>query len=361
MSLEREKSKQVANTGIEGSVDPQKKTYFSLKNVFVPSHWRKGGDSSSEEVNKSTSRESIVVGSCHKQSEVVIYNGPKAVDEKEGSGGVEGAEKEALFDRIAENYYKAIPELPEEYIDLLLEISKIRRGSKVAEVGSGNGKAAIRFAASGAKVTGIDPSEKMIKMAKKKDLEESVSWVKIAAEDFEFGEGEYDLIFTHDSFHLIKHPDEVIKKIVRGLKPGGIFVFGSTDFAFDTHAEASKAIDRVYSENVPDYKDGSWGDWEPEKFVMKMLKQRLLVALREVSVESTHTVEQMAISSANVSRTARLNETERAKIADAFRKELVEIFPDGECHGNNVYTVVYGQKPKVAKKKNRFGVYNWSI
>lgn len=103
-------------------------------------------------------------------------------------------------------------------------------GKTVIDVGCGGGILAESMAKKGAKVTGIDLSEKALKVADLHGLESGISvhYEKIAAEDMAAREAEqFDVVTCMEMLEHVPDPASVIQACYRMVKPGG-HVFFST-------------------------------------------------------------------------------------------------------------------------------------
>jgi SAM-dependent methyltransferase len=103
----------------------------------------------------------------------------------------------------------------------LVEMVKGRTPGAALDVGMGQGRNAIYLAGEGWSVTGFDPAEKAVAQAnataKKSGL--TLTTVVSGSEEFDFGTNRWDLIVL--SYVGAR---DVVDKVVRGLKPGGIVV-----------------------------------------------------------------------------------------------------------------------------------------
>src|SRR5215213_7191399 len=61
------------------------------------------------------------------------------------------------FDRAADLYQDARPEYPGGLFDRLVEVTRLRPGDRVLEVGAGPGKATVPLARRGLRVTALEP------------------------------------------------------------------------------------------------------------------------------------------------------------------------------------------------------------
>ena len=103
-------------------------------------------------------------------------------------------------------------------------------GKKVLDVGCGGGILAEAMAGAGAAVSGIDLSEKALKVARLHLLESgrSVDYQHISAEDFAARHaGEFDVVTCMEMLEHVPDPASVVEACSRLVKPGG-WVFFST-------------------------------------------------------------------------------------------------------------------------------------
>jgi 2-polyprenyl-6-hydroxyphenyl methylase / 3-demethylubiquinone-9 3-methyltransferase len=103
-------------------------------------------------------------------------------------------------------------------------------GKVVADIGCGGGILAESIARKGAKVTGIDLSEKALKVADLHSLESGVQvrYELISAEDLAAREpGQYDVVTCMEMLEHVPDPSAVVRACATLVKPGG-HVFFST-------------------------------------------------------------------------------------------------------------------------------------
>ena len=104
------------------------------------------------------------------------------------------------------------------------------RGKRVLDVGCGGGILAESMAAGGALVTGIDLSEKALKVAKLHQLESGVQldYRLIAAEDLAKEQPEaFDVVTCMEMLEHVPDPGSILAACAAMVKPGG-WVFLST-------------------------------------------------------------------------------------------------------------------------------------
>jgi len=113
-----------------------------------------------------------------------------------------------------------------KWIDKLSSLA----GKKVLDVGCGGGILAEAMAGAGATVSGIDLSEKALKVARLHLFESgrSVDYQHISAEDFAARHpGEFDVVTCMEMLEHVPDPASVVEACSRLVKPGG-WVFFST-------------------------------------------------------------------------------------------------------------------------------------
>ena len=74
-------------------------------------------------------------------------------------------------------------------------------------------------------VVGIDLSEKMLNRARELTDDPAIEYRRLAIEDADFADGQFDVVFSSLAFHYVEAFDEVCRRAYRWLTPGGRFVF----------------------------------------------------------------------------------------------------------------------------------------
>ncbi|MEK6326351.1 MAG: class I SAM-dependent methyltransferase [Actinomycetota bacterium] len=131
---------------------------------------------------------------------------------------------ESNFDRIAEHYDES---LPAHVVDHYLEkrtafvLEHCPLGSAL-DVGCGTGALAARLADAGYEVTGLDPSEGMLRVLQER--RSRVRAVRGSGTSIPFEDGRFDLVLSVATMHHIAAPDDVrrtLAEMVRVTSPGG--------------------------------------------------------------------------------------------------------------------------------------------
>lgn len=108
------------------------------------------------------------------------------------------------------------PDSPALAVAAVLEI----RPRDVLEVGCGPGEAAEQIAASGAKVTAIDSSERMVELTRARGVDCQVG----DAQRLPFADGSFDCVLAAWMLYHVPDVDRAASELARVLRPGGRLV-----------------------------------------------------------------------------------------------------------------------------------------
>jgi len=103
-------------------------------------------------------------------------------------------------------------------------------GKNVVDIGCGGGILAESMAKKGAKVTGIDLSDKALKVADLHSLESGIEvrYEKIAAEDLAEREaGQFDVVTCMEMLEHVPDPSSIVRACATLVKPGGQVFFST--------------------------------------------------------------------------------------------------------------------------------------
>ncbi|MEC4015462.1 methyltransferase domain-containing protein [Streptomyces sp. H27-D2] len=158
----------------------------------------------------------------------------------------EAAELVAFLERVEQLH--PIPELRERsYQDL-----KVRPGRRVVDVGCGAGVAVAELAAHGAEVTGVDPSENMVAMAKSRfpDLDYQVA----GAASLPFAANSLDGYRAERVYQHLSDPQQALDEAKRVLKPGARLAIVDLDgdgWIIDAaDKEITRALLRAFADTI---------------------------------------------------------------------------------------------------------------
>ncbi len=101
------------------------------------------------------------------------------------------------------------------------------RGLSVLDLGCGGGFMAAALAKRGTIVTGVDPSERAIDLARRRAQEDQleIAYCVGSGESLPFADGAYDIVVCVDVLEHVEDLDRVLLEVRRVLRPGGIFLF----------------------------------------------------------------------------------------------------------------------------------------
>ncbi len=133
-----------------------------------------------------------------------------------------------FWDRIATRYARQ-PIADEAAYQKKLEVTReyLRPDMEVLEIGCGTGSTAILHAPYVKHIRAIDISSKMIEIAQAKADAQgitNVSFEQSAIDALSLPDLTLDAVLALSLLHLLENREEVIARVYRALKPGGIFV-----------------------------------------------------------------------------------------------------------------------------------------
>jgi SAM-dependent methyltransferase len=125
--------------------------------------------------------------------------------------------------RCSDSYLNTWGVLTNEMLPELMKATNIRSGEKVLDIGCGPGNSSNLISKTGAKVTGIDFSQKMIDVAL--STYPDITFQQADAENIPQPDNTFDVVIANYVVHHFADPAKVFSEIYRVLKPGGKFAF----------------------------------------------------------------------------------------------------------------------------------------
>ena len=133
-----------------------------------------------------------------------------------------------FWNRIAERYAKR-PVADEAAYQKKLRVTReyLQPDMEVLEFGCGTGSTAIAHAPYVRHILAIDISSKMIEIARGKaeaDNVENITFKIAAIDELNDADQTFDAVLGLSILHLLENKEDIIAKVHKMLKPGGIFV-----------------------------------------------------------------------------------------------------------------------------------------
>ncbi|MDQ0272034.1 class I SAM-dependent methyltransferase [Cytobacillus purgationiresistens] len=126
-------------------------------------------------------------------------------------------------------------------------IKHLNDGSKVCDLGCGDGYGSLKLASSGFEVTGIDVAEVMVQKARTVNKGQSATFIKGDIASLPFQDEDFDGILAINSLEWTEKPLLVLEEIKRVLKPGGLACVGILG---PTSGPRQNSFPRLYGEEV---------------------------------------------------------------------------------------------------------------
>lgn len=100
------------------------------------------------------------------------------------------------------------------------------KGREALDLGVGSGEYALAFARKGAKVTGLDISQKCLDLVQEKARNEGIdlNLVRGSISDLRFLNRQFDMVFSSTTMHYVEDIEKAFKQVNRLLKNDGIFL-----------------------------------------------------------------------------------------------------------------------------------------
>lgn len=140
----------------------------------------------------------------------------------------------AIFDDIAESYDSWYQEKIGSFADkveteLAFRLFKPEKGMKVLDVGCGTGNFSIKLARLGCDVTGIDISERMLQLARRKSKQQgfNITFRNMDVCDLNFPDESFDAVFSMATIEFVAEPEKAVNEMFRVAKKGAQILIGT--------------------------------------------------------------------------------------------------------------------------------------
>ena len=101
----------------------------------------------------------------------------------------------------------------------VVELAQITKGDRVLDLGTGTGNAALLAARAGADVTAVDPSQRLLDVARERVG--TGEFTKAKAEELPFDDQSFDRVLSLFAVIFTDEPQRAAQEILRVLKPTG--------------------------------------------------------------------------------------------------------------------------------------------
>lgn len=139
----------------------------------------------------------------------------------------------AIFDKSALDYDAWYTQKKGSFVDevetnLAFKLIEIKKGMKILDVGCGTGNFSVKLANMGCKVTGIDISNEMLNVAKKKSNEQNldIEFFNMDINDLKFEDNSFDVAFSMTAFEFIEDAKKALEELFRVVKKDGQILIG---------------------------------------------------------------------------------------------------------------------------------------
>lgn len=247
------------------------------------------------------------------------------------------------FDEVAADYDFSLPPLPEEYCQLIQERFSLSEEDKIIDLGCGSGLLTFVLSRFSNHVKGIDISKKMVEIALNRDKKRRIKWICDEVENFNFSYNHYSLIISYESFHLFKSIDDLVKKCIHGLQPGGFLCIGWCCYMWE---EPLKDIITEVFKSI----GIEWGEWGYQRcadfFTVIERNKRLLspVVEEKVRVHAKINVRNIALYLGSIEKAATLETSVRKNLIKELEKNIKIILSSDWIDGIASYSLAYSRK-----------------
>lgn len=154
---------------------------------------------------------------------------------------------------MAESYVSR-PDYADEALNKIYEITGLKSGDTVCDVGAGVAHLSLPLEAYGCKVDAVEPNDDMRTTGQKRTVGKNITWYEGIGENTGRETGKYDLVSFGSSFSVCDRPKALIET-ARLLKPGKWFVCLWNHR--DLEDPIQKGIEEIIARNIPGYEYGT--------------------------------------------------------------------------------------------------------
>lgn len=164
--------------------------------------------------------------------------------------------KEQLTRSPAEVYEEHfVPALFHQWGEIVADAAGLKKGQDVLDVACGTGVlaiAALNRVGNEGSVTGIDPNEEMLAVARRKNTD--IEWRTGRAEQLPFEDATFDAVVSQFGFMFFEDRAQALREMMRVLRPGGRLAVAVCD-ALDHspgYAVLAELLERLFGHEAAD-------------------------------------------------------------------------------------------------------------
>lgn len=198
------------------------------------------------------------------------------------------------FSGFQELYDKNRPEAPRLVVKLLTDYAG-GSPNNVLDIGCGTGLSTFIWAGHAGRVTGVEPNEDMLSMARlKKDrlggLAEAVKFIQGYSNRLDAEDDTVDIVTCSQSFHWME-PASTLKEIARVLRQGGVFAAYDCDWPPSVQWTIEEAYQRLVEKAeslIPSRPEQETAmKWNKEEHLVNIQASDLFRYAREIVFHNT--------------------------------------------------------------------------
>jgi SAM-dependent methyltransferase len=231
-----------------------------------------------------------------------------------------------------------------------IELLSAQPGQRLIDVGCGSGEVTHLLAGCvgpTGSVTGIDPSETMLREARRRHTADAQAPLEFSVGDasqLDLGDRSVDGAYSERVFQHLQDPATAMAELVRVTKPGGRIVVVDTDWGMHAIEGADPALtDRVISAWADNAANGRSGRRLPVLFAAAGVPNPVVIAETLVSIDADRPLRPPFTLMADVAeRSGALDPGD----ADAWLAQLVEASGDGRFFWAVTMFAAAGSRPR---------------
>lgn len=176
------------------------------------------------------------------------------------------------FEAVADDYEAARPGYPDEMFCDIKEQCRIDEHARILEIGAGSGTATVELAKFGCAVVAVEPGEKLGCIVQKKLAGKANVQFFVGTFDDAPKDGSFSAVMAFTAFHWLGGQDKYAQ-VASCLAQNGKLVLAWNSF-LQSDDEVTAAVNKVYTEVLPELYPQAVGVTEVNSGVLKKLKSR---------------------------------------------------------------------------------------